>query len=1395
MTKIKKALLSIVCCFAVIFCCAFVFTACTSAKYTSYDITIDKAIQRDWIKVPGDAIVGEEITIVLTPDEGYELVPGSLKVNDKAIDGNKFIMPNKNVSITAEFRKITYSISKSNCEHGSFTVPEFANYQDVIKLESAPDVGYELDQILVDGKAISGNSFTMPAKDVVVSVSFRAIDYSITVNLSENGSIVPDKTTANVGDQITLTVNPDATYKLENLIIKNGDSLVAGQTNGNTVTFTMPAGNVTISATFAQNVNAVNINPTENGNVSATPVNALEGAEVVLTVSPATGYKLKSLKVMFGETEIAVVDNKFTMPAGSVTISATFEIIDYQITEKGTANGSFTVSKTTANYNDEITITVTPNTGYEIDQILVDGNPITETTFKMPAKDVTVKVTFKAINYTILVDENIENDLVSVDQTIANMGNEITITVNPEVGYAVDSVYVTYKDENGEEKRITANLTSVENEYSFIMPAGDVTVSVTFKVINYTITKNITGDGVVNVKDTATYGENVTVTATANTGYELDQILVDGVALEVGVTSFTMPANNVAVSVTFKKINYTITKNSTTNGSFTVSKATANYNDEITITVSPATGYELDQILVDGEAISGTSFTMPANNVAVKVTFKKINYTITKNSPTNGSFNVKETATYGETVTITVTPATGYELDQILVDGVALEVGVTSFTMPANNVAVSVTFKAINYTITKNSTTNGSFTVSKTTANYNDEITITVTPATGYELDQILVDGKEITGTTFTMPANNVAVSVTFKAINYTITKNSTTNGSFNVKETATYGETVTITVTPATGYELDQILVDGKAISGNSFTMPANNVAVSVTFKAINYTITKNSTTNGSFDVKGTAKTDETVTITATPSTNYVVREVKINGSSTGVTKVSDTVYTFVMPANSVQVKVEFGYYLLTVNDIEYTASGTDLTVTKVITDKTHYEIPSIFNISGKDYTVINIGNTNECIDSDVICLILPNTIKNIKDNAFWLCEKLSSITIPEGTTSIGKVAFCGCTDLISITIPSSVTSIGDYAFQSCTGLTSITIPENVTSIGNSAFHNCKKLSSITIPEGVTSIGNSAFEGCTGLTSITIPNSVTSIGDLAFYQCTGLTSITIPSSVTGIGEYAFSGCTGLTSITIPNSITSISNGAFSGCTGLISIIIPISVVGIGNYAFEECTGLTSIIFSSATPPTLGLNSFSDSSSLEKVYVPAGSKAAYRTALGTALGSGFARIVYENLISAPRSFDGTEFVNLGRDYMYQDTLTVEVMAYMDDWSKYTTNMRLISCTEGGGWNVGEVLGGKIHFSCYDSGNGYKNVTTSMTFADLSAGWHTFKITFDGEYLRAYIDGQLVGTSEKYVSGKIGYASNSIFVGAEAGSSATTPIFSSGNFKGKIAYVRIENNVS
>jgi hypothetical protein len=164
-----------------------------------------------------------------------------------------------------------------------------------------------------------------------------------------------------------------------------------------------------------------------------------------------------------------------------------------------------------------------------------------------------------------------------------------------------------------------------------------------------------------------------------------------------------------------------------------------------------------------------------------------------------------------------------------------------------------------------------------------------------------------------------------------------------------------------------------------------------------------------------------------------------------------------------------------------------------------------------------------------------IPNSVNTIKENAFFLCDNLTSVTIGNSVISIEEDAFAACYQLENITIGDKVVSIGNGAFSECIQLKSIEIGSGVTYLGSSAFDGCTNLNSITFPPNLKYINSSTFYRCTGLTSVNIPGSVNSIGELAFSRCTGLTSVNIPGSVHAIGVCAFS-LTGLNEIHCQNS-------------------------------------------------------------------------------------------------------------------------------------------------------------------------------------------------------------------------------------------------------------------
>lgn len=130
---------------------------------------------------------------------------------------------------------------------------------------------------------------------------------------------------------------------------------------------------------------------------------------------------------------------------------------------------------------------------------------------------------------------------------------------------------------------------------------------------------------------------------------------------------------------------------------------------------------------------------------------------------------------------------------------------------------------------------------------------------------------------------------------------------------------------------------------------------------------------------------------------------------------------------------------------------------------------------------------------------VVIQDGVRGIGNKAFFWCNELQKITLPDSLKIIGERAFCLCHNLKNVCIPNGVERIGKESFYD-SGVVNVTIGNAVKYIENSAFANCKMLKSVIVPYGVVSIGDNAFSHCEELTTINIPNSVKNIGNSVFF-------------------------------------------------------------------------------------------------------------------------------------------------------------------------------------------------------------------------------------------------------------------------------------------------------
>ena len=159
----------------------------------------------------------------------------------------------------------------------------------------------------------------------------------------------------------------------------------------------------------------------------------------------------------------------------------------------------------------------------------------------------------------------------------------------------------------------------------------------------------------------------------------------------------------------------------------------------------------------------------------------------------------------------------------------------------------------------------------------------------------------------------------------------------------------------------------------------------------------------------------------------------------------------------------------------------------------------------------------------------------------------------------------------LVNVTVTVQDT-IPDYAFYNCDLIEKIEIPETVTSIGSYAFYNCSKLKQLNsttegeviLPTGITSINPYVFSSCGEIEKVKF-GDVTSIGSYAFCNCENIEyfygdtqyKIELPESCTEIGDRAFCNVKLMTEVAVPDGVESIGLGAFNGFNSLESITLP----------------------------------------------------------------------------------------------------------------------------------------------------------------------------------------------------------------------------------------------
>lgn len=391
-----------------------------------------------------------------------------------------------------------------------------ASYGTLVKVSVNPLDGYELvegtlkaNDIELVHESAQIYSFTMPKSAVNLTCEFDLAALPVSILTSyENGLVVLSKESARPGEQVSVQAIPDYGYRLKELYILNNNlNGVVGDVKISILqssSFYMGTKEVFVGAQFekidygiAYDINVVS---SQGGRVILNSTSSPAGVFVDLAFESNDGYRLDTFLVT-GESWTSIVNASqegFIMPSEDVNITAYFVPItnsdaNYELTINENENGIVSIIDKKEGYKkgEKVYLSVTPNDGYVLQNLFVNGVNLIGNEFIMPGEDATITAEFVKKGYGIEADVN--NCEISLSKEYAYAGDVVYFEIFEHEGYHLNPGSVAL---NG----------TIITENFFIMPENDVILSAS------AYSSNITHAISVNVLPNANSAVNGTIT-------------------------------------------------------------------------------------------------------------------------------------------------------------------------------------------------------------------------------------------------------------------------------------------------------------------------------------------------------------------------------------------------------------------------------------------------------------------------------------------------------------------------------------------------------------------------------------------------------------------------------------------------------------------------------------------------------------------------------------------------------------------------------------------------------------------------------------------------------------------------------------------------------------------